>query len=510
MNDIEDEEEAEHFDVRRMRNYVAFVRGALRRHKRLSGALFTCIVLLTLGVVLSLPKSYHVEAKVLAHRNAALTVRGDDPGADTLTRTAAETVMRRESLLAMVAEYHLVEHWHAHRSLSERARDKIGAWLSTHEETEQDRIDAMVDLLETRLNVWTNEGGSTVSIALDWPDAQMACTIVEGAQRNYLEARHTQEVTALAESIALLLGHADGFQADIDRAIATIQRLDDERAPSGDVKVVTQHGPLTAPLSNPTAAAPRAVDPRLALLQLSIDAKQHMVNDLEDFRHRRLADLQARLADNQAVYTEKHPAVVDLEQTIAAISTESPQVVALREQIAALRKEREGLAQPPTSGVIVAVDVRHWQPPPMVAIAPTAAPPDLSGDVVKLDSALREDRDPHMVYARGELHQAMDKYSELRTKIQAAQFEYETAQAAFKYRYSVVTPAHLPRKPTKPNVLIIMLLAVFAAGFAAVVMAVIADIRTGRLVERWQVEQLLGQPILADVQMPQLPEHVES
>ena len=107
-----------------------------------------------------------------------------------------------------------------------------------------------------------------------------------------------------------------------------------------------------------------------------------------------------------------------------------------------------------------------------------------------------------MVYARGQLRDAMDKYAALRTQIQTAQIDLETAQAAFKYRYSVVTPAHLPRSPDqaerpsrhpggprrrdplRPS------------------LAVLADVRAGRLLERWQIERLLDRPILGEIALP--------
>jgi len=83
-----------------------------------------------------------------------------------------------------------------------------------------------------------------------------------------------------------------------------------------------------------------------------------------------------------------------------------------------------------------------------LAVNPAATPSQLPSDVLRLDLDLREDRDPGMVYARGQLRDAMDKYAALRTQIQTAQIDLETAQSCVKYRYSVVTPAHLPKSPT--------------------------------------------------------------
>jgi capsular polysaccharide biosynthesis protein len=96
----------------------------------------------------------------------------------------------------------------------------------------------------------------------------------------------------------------------------------------------------------------------------------------------------------------------------------------------------------------------------------------------------------------------MDKYAALRTEIETAQIDLETAQAAFKYRYSVVTPAHLPKRPTKPNVPLVVLAALVAALLCGPLLAVLVDVRTGRVLERWQIERLLERPILGEISLP--------
>ena len=112
-----------------------------------------------------------------------------------------------------------------------------------------------------------------------------------------------------------------------------------------------------------------------------------------------------------------------------------------------------------------------------------------------------------MVYARGQLRDAMDKYAALRAQIQTAQIDLETAQAAFKYRYTVVTPAHLPKtpdgaerspghacRPRRRDAL--RLLARGPSGPPQ-----------GTAIERWQVERLLGRPILGDITLPDDASH---
>jgi capsular polysaccharide biosynthesis protein len=96
----------------------------------------------------------------------------------------------------------------------------------------------------------------------------------------------------------------------------------------------------------------------------------------------------------------------------------------------------------------------------------------------------------------------MEKYAAMRAQIQTAQIDLETAQAAFKYRYTVVTPARLPKNPTVPNVPLVTLAALVAAMLSSVLIAVLADLRTGRVLERWQIERMLERPILGEITLP--------
>lgn len=483
------------FDREKIRNYLVFVAGSVQRRKRLVAAVLVSIVALAIAALFAFPKTYHVESKLLAQRNQVLAVRGDGPDAVAPTRGAVETVLRRDNLVAIIQATDLVNHFREHRSLSQRVMGAVRGLMS-RAETEEDRVDAMVELLEKRLNVWTNEG--TVVIAIDWSDPHMAVRLVDAAQQNFLERRYAQEVNALAESIAILRSHAETLTADVDAAVAGVEKVREERqAPKGGDKAAT--AAREAPAPRPSARGGGGARPELVTQKLAIEAKQRVLDDLEQARRQKLAEAQTRLVEQRSTYTENHPIMIDLQQTISALQTPSPQAKALSQEIAALRADydRERAA---SGGA-------QLGPAAGPAIGGAATPPQLPSEILRLDQELREDRDPATVYARARLRDAMEKYAALRAQVQAAQIDLETAQAAFKYRYSVLTPAQLPKRPAKPNSPLVLLAALFAGIFASIVAAVIADVRGGRLVERWQVEKLLDRPILGEMRLARLPGH---
>ena len=484
------------FDAALVRNYLRYATGSVHRRKRMIALIVTLVVGLTAFALWSMPKTYHVEAKVLAQTNAALSVREGASG-DAPTRSAAETILRRDKLVELVRRLDLVRHYRDHRAPLTRARDAVFGLAGGPPETEQDRIDGMVDLLEKRLAVWTNEGGATVSIAIDWLDADMARRIVEAAQQDYLESRYAQEITALGESLAILQSHAASSRADVDAAVAALGEIVEAspaNAPPSETKATPRAAPVHVAVVAPSTPAVPSEEQKQ--IRISIEAKQRALDDLEEFRKRRLTDLQTRLAEQRSIYTENHPVVVDLRGQIADLSSESPQVLSLRSEIAELRTE-EGRFGDATADAQV----------PIARSLPTAdkTAPELPSDIVRLGVDLREDRDPNVMYARAQVRDAMDKYGALRSHIQATEIDLETAKAGFKYRYAVVTPPHLPKKPVKPNAPLVMLASILAALFAAVSLAILADLREGRLVESWELERLLGGPVIIDLEVPRLP-----
>jgi uncharacterized protein involved in exopolysaccharide biosynthesis len=94
---------------------------------------------------------------------------------------------------------------------------------------------------------------------------------------------------------------------------------------------------------------------------------------------------------------------------------------------------------------------------------------------------------------------AISRYQDILMRLDAARIELDTSRAAFKYRYSVVSPAQTPRNPVSPNVLLIMIAGLLGALFFAFFTGTALDLWRGKVVEAWQVETQLKLPLLAQV-----------
>ncbi len=107
--------------------------------------------------------------------------------------------------------------------------------------------------------------------------------------------------------------------------------------------------------------------------------------------------------------------------------------------------------------------------------------------------------DPSLDYAKARLNDALSKYERLMGRIETAIIELDTARATFRQRYSLISAAQLPTHSAMPNAFKILTAGLIAALFLAIFVPVAADIRAGRIVERWQVEHYLGLRILAQI-----------
>ncbi|OFX21447.1 MAG: hypothetical protein A2V77_04795 [Anaeromyxobacter sp. RBG_16_69_14] len=427
------------------------VLGAVWRRKALAAAVFLLGVTASAVYYWLRTPLYHVETKILAQRQQTLPsiVRPGGPD-EAPTRSAHELVHRRENLINLVKQTNLFVG--PGTATSKSWLERITSPSTSPSREDEDPLNALVLELDRALVVTTAEG--VITIEIDWPDPQQAYHLLQTAQENFLEARHLQEITVIDDVISLLRGRAATLAADLQKVIEEVQL-----------------GVVRGGDGSPRSAAPRAgTSEDLAQLRAKIDAKERAILDVEEFRRRRLADLQAQLDEKRGVYSDAYPSVVSLRQDIEALTGESPQAARLREDERKLRAEYAA---------------RLGEAGQLRAPAPLAPAPRRG-----TDASLEQNE---------RVREARLQYQQMLERVNVAQLELDTARAGFKYRYTIVWPAEVPTKTSSPRPLKTFGLGMIVSLLLALVAAVAPDLRSGRVVERWQVERTLDLPVLAEV-----------
>ena len=502
-----------------MADYAGFVVGAVRRHAVLVVGTFGVVIVMTAVGLLIMPKTYHVQVKLLAQRNAVMTALSN-PGravpwdADSPTRAAAETVLRRDNLISMIGITNLVEEWQRTRAPVLRLKDAVMRIVMRRRLTPDDILEQLVGYLESQMTVVAGPGGDgTVTIDLDWPNAQMGFRLVEAAQQTFLEARQRAEAAAIGESIGILERYSSTLHENINHTLSQIQRAQPAAprartvvarpAAAANPRTVTALlPPLPAALVGADAAVSSLDDPEIPRLKAQLAAKRLELSSIETARERQLSDLHAKLSQLTTIYTPLHPNVQATQQQISALSHEPPQLVVLKTEV-------EKLASDYQQRVDAVAELQHDEqrnietarrtaaeaearatraPEPVAAPAPAEQPSIPPAAVTNMND-----------FSAVQLRLELNQLESVLERTDGARIELAVSQAAFKYRYTVIKPAQVPRAPVKPNAALVL-----AAGFIAGLMFAIAaavgkDLIGNRILEEWQVERQLGLPVLATV-----------
>jgi uncharacterized protein involved in exopolysaccharide biosynthesis len=437
-------------------HWARYALAASRRRWPLVAAVFLAGAVAVLTYYRLSTPLYRVETLVLVQQHGFGTLGRGFAQEEAPNRSVFDLIHRRENLLALLK--------HAGVQLP-AAGDPAGlaqlAWrglarLTGGSSAPQDPLDALVRRLDKALVVTTVDG--TITIAVDWPRADQAYRLVDGALQNFLEDRRFQELTMADEAISLLQPRVAALREQMDRVSEEVRRA----AAEGEASRRAERPTMVSVLGD--------LSDELVQLKGSIDSKERAIGDVEEMRRRRQTELQTQLDTQRAIYSEIHPTIVSLRQDIAGLSKDSPQIAVLREEV---RKLRQDYARK------LIQDPRRTTSHP-VAAAPAYRVP--ASGLVEENELVR---------------QARFQYQQMADRLNLAQLERDAAGVALKYRYVVSWPAELPVNPTSPSAPKVFGLGLVASILLALLTATALELRQGRVVARWQVLQLLGLPILS-------------
>jgi len=477
--------QAQLVDWEALRDYLAYIKNALLRHKLLALTTFVVTASLGLAVAKFLPRTYYSQATLLPKRSSTIAalVNPDripaldpdppnplrPPGeVDSVTRSAGQAVLRRENLVALIKRVNLMDRWEATRAPLLRFKDMVMQSISTRP-SEDIKLDSMVGMLEKQLNVDTEDGKVTISVL--WPDPQLAYELVDAAQQSFLEARQREDLASIKDAMEILELHEKKANENVKLAYTNAEKV--------FTQIMLER---RRAVGDPRVAGGFSTNQQLAGLRFLIRAKRRAISDSEEQHNRRLEQLNADLVAQRKLFGENHPNIVELQQRIVGLRAQgSPNTKVLQteeKQLAAEYERYGGQAVP-------------------FPDEPQPDPYGLERVLIGILPSLSEN--PRAAMASDELQASLILQQQLRKRIEAAKMERDIVQASFKYRYTVLTPADFPRAPVKPNAKIIALGGIMAGLLLGLFAAIARDVLSGRLLQPWQVRRGLGLPVLAEL-----------
>ena len=229
----------------------------MRRHKFITVATFLFVAGLSVAAALLWPKTYQADARLIIQRNDVMAALSN-PGrtiprdGDSPTRGATEVILGRENLASLVKQTNLVAQWQQRRAPVLRMKDAMMTRLRGVP-TDAERLEGMIGLLEQRLTVSPGIDG-TLTIAITWPDRQMANEIVETAVQNFFDNKRVGESSAIVESVGILEALCCLEAGRGQRHVCRTPDGDRESPEAGDRKPVQ----AAAKTATPPASVPAA------------------------------------------------------------------------------------------------------------------------------------------------------------------------------------------------------------------------------------------------------------
>ncbi|MBK8410146.1 MAG: hypothetical protein IPL19_19490 [Sandaracinaceae bacterium] len=470
---------------------IAFLRGAPKRRRRAALTAFGVTATLGIAVALFKPPTYSTDVKILVQRNATLkdvaaTTRTTQ-SYESPTKGASEAILRRDNVIGLVHDAKILDRWEADRpsilrfldSLKERFRGKP---------SEEDKVRAVVGILEKRLTVQADD--MTITIGASWSSATTAFAIVSMAERRFLNSRRSSEVGMISDAIDILEAHLKTEREKLNQAVAELQQLEEAKhaAPASSGSAAPSSASAAKPDKRVPVHVPKsaaAPDPERTKL---LEEKRRRIAEIEAERQRQINDLNAQLTTLRGTLTPAHPSIVALERRLEIAKNPHEDVMALKQQVQQLEAELAN-ASPPSP---------HVDPAPRV---PDSVEHDAGTGSAPIVVVARPDDDAETSLAKQKLTNATLKYDDLQSRLRAARIELDVAEAAFKYKYAILTPPEVPRDPKKPSATVIGVAGFIGALLFYFLIPAVLDLLSGRFIAAWQAKKL-GIPLLGEVDPP--------
>ena len=477
-----------------------FIKNAVFRHKLILIMSIILVSAMVYGVIKIMPRSYQVSSKVLIHASTTIS-RLARTGTDLNPREGLfgliELLKSQENLEGIVDDAGLVEKWKKTRYGIRKKKDEIFTKLFGPP-TDEDIRDMLVTKMDRAL--YADFSGGVLVLSVEWEDPWVALEVHKVVLNRFFEHRRSRELGEIRETIRLLTEKHKHALSELQKIIERSRILVSEKAELENQQetskpVQTRSSVVTARARTPVGLS---ADEKEELERVSAELKsvQSEIERAQVDYKRRLAAEQDKLAQYQTQYGPQHPEIIKTKRYIELLSAQRPVPDSL------LNKQRtlESLVMKLQSPAAARTEV---ETPRRRISRASAAVVDKS----KKDSEVPSERELADLLFESELmnseyRDAEDDVNRLKTQLQNALLEQDATEAAFAYRYRLIKPPSFPLHPSKPKGKQLMAAGVLLSVILGIALAVFVDVRSGIVLESWQVEKIVNIPLLGEIEEP--------
>jgi hypothetical protein len=440
---------------------AGFLLRSVRRHPKAAAigasATFLCAVL----ALLTMAPVFRSEGRILTHMAyfipaLASPTRSVPWQSQHATTGAIEVIRSRENYVKVINEAHLAERWASTRTRTGKILDSVRTLVLGPLEGEQ-LTDALVSILEKATLPYIDN--DVISISIDWNDAETARLLAEASMKVFLERRQNSDISEIEDTVKILERNLESSRPILAAAENNLRQ------------VLASRGQLRR------APAPRPVIPVAG-------ANPAVVAGLAEKRAR-LGKLHAEFESRIARAQEK------VDRLRESIGPSHPDMISAVRDLEDASRPSEEMNQLQAEAMRLEIEMSHS------GAAADPLPPDINIDVgggTRVDPAVEQ--------AMADYRRAREAYDDFKRRLSDTRIEMQTTKAAFSYRYIITQPPLKPAKAIKPRPPMVL-----GAGFVAslvmgLLIAVLVDLRTKKVVESWMVERIAHVPLLGEIDEP--------
>jgi uncharacterized protein involved in exopolysaccharide biosynthesis len=481
--DDESQEGGGGINIEVLRSYLTFAKNAIKQRRVTAVIVGIMGLALTLAAAKYLPRTYVCETAMMAVSSGVLDAeRGPAPWAG-----AEGQIMSHDNLEGLINRINLKKTYAQRRPPLLALKDRV---ITSLFGPMDDKVltAVLIGTLASRATAVAEK--ETLTITVTWTDGQTAAEIAEGLRESFLRVRHTAEMSAFQDKMAILDSHAVALRAEI--AVLAGQMKDSLAAKRAELEAEARAENSKLPpavkrsIVRRAARAAAATDEQLPELKTRLAALKQELNAAESSRNARIGAEQAKLDEMRLRLTPAHPQVITQEERLGITSQLPSELLVLRGEVQDLEsqiRQREAMRSSPSSGGVTTSTETG---------ASELLPPEILG--------LLDERDADPALA-AQISGAVVRYGSLRDDIRGAKLALDTAQAAFSRRYQVTVPVEEPSSPTKPKKALVIGAGAFISLLLALLLPILLEIKRDVVVERWQVNQF-QLPVLAELRLP--------